>query len=290
MLQDSTEKPIITISNLCFNYSHSQKMILNGISIDIKHGESVVILGENGSGKSTLFFCLLNLLKKTKGSIKIFDQEINHKNIKDIRKKIGFLFQDSTHQLFLPRVKEEVAFAPYNLGLRNDELEARIQKTLSDLGLQQYYDKSTMQLSYGEKKQIAFATIYAMEPDLYILDEPFISLDPHNRSLLIEIMQTIQSKGKTILLVSHELDQIPSFFQRVIVLHQGQIIFDGSINQLFQTPDILSQANLSVPLISQLYCKLKKDGLISKDFEFPTNLTSAIQIFTEILRDSKEKS
>ena len=274
----------ISIDQLNFQYPNNKEAILKDVSFEIKDGESVVILGENGSGKSTLFFCMLDLLKKKSGSIKIYDKELTSKNAQELRKKVGLLFQDSTHQLFLPRVKEEIAFAPYNLGLRDEVLDQKISSTLHELGLDDYIDKSTIHLSYGEKKQIAFASIYAMDPEIYLLDEPFISLDPHNRGLLNIILNRIHSRGKTILMISHELDQIPKFIERAIVLHKGEILFDGDIHDLYSRPNILEQANLAVPICSQIFQNLKETDVIFRDVKNPRDVESAIKLLKKYIK------
>ncbi|MCF2141767.1 MAG: energy-coupling factor ABC transporter ATP-binding protein [Candidatus Lokiarchaeota archaeon] len=248
---------IISFSDVSFSY-HPHLPILKSISFSVEKGEAVVLLGENGSGKSTLFLNLLHLVSGHSGTITAEGLEINHKNEKRIRKKIGLIFQNSNDQLFLPTVKEELAFGPWNLGFRGIKLEKQIFKAAEAIGIQSIMEKKVFHLSQGEKKKVAIAAVYAMDPDIYLFDEPFANLDPKTRQDLTKILFDLHSQGKTILLISHEVDQIPAFFKRVIVLHAGEILFDGKLRGLFQTPEILSKANLRVPIVATLYQKVKK--------------------------------
>lgn len=278
---------IISVEDLTFSYLRN-KEILQGITFNVKKGEKIVFLGENGSGKSTLFLCLLNLIPKFGGSIRYNCENrkitLDKKSAIEIRKRVGMLFQDSNDQLFLPMVKEEIAFGLYNLGYNGKELEEKIKNTVKDLQLEDYIDKKTFHLSHGEKKKIAFAGIYGMDPEIYLLDEPFASLDPKSRIGFYELLKDLDKKDKTILLISHELEFIPEFFNRVIVLDEGKIIYDGSMRELYKSPEILKKANLRVPIISKLIQELIKSGVIPENKKIPINLKESISFFKDLLK------
>lgn len=254
---------VIKVDNL--NFSFGQTRILQNISFRVKKGERVVVLGENGSGKSTLFLCLLHLLQKNKGDISIFGEKVNIKTAPLIRKRVGFVFQDPNEHLFLPTVMDELNFGPYNQGLRQKELEERIRNTIEKLGLNKFMDKKTFQLSFGEKRRVSFGTVQAMKPDLYLLDEPFVSLDPKNQDFLANFLQELADEGKTLLMISHELEQIPEVFNRAIVLHEGKIIYDGSLVALYQKPELIKQANLKVPKMTELISNLYNSNVITRE-------------------------
>ncbi|WP_457556820.1 energy-coupling factor ABC transporter ATP-binding protein [Candidatus Harpocratesius sp.] len=280
---------IISFRDVSFSY-HPYLSVLQSISFSIEKGEAVVFLGENGSGKSTLFLNLLHLVTGHSGKIIAESLEVNRKNEKQIREKIGLIFQNSNDQLFLPTVKEELAFGPWNLGYRGVQLEKQIIKASEAIGIQSIMEKKVFHLSQGEKKKVAIAAVYAMNPDIYLFDEPFSNLDPKTRQDLNKILFDLHFQGKTLLLISHEVDQIPSFFKRAIVLHAGEIIFDGKIRELFQTPEILFKANLRVPIVATLYQKVKKDfpHLIknwSKNRTIPINVAEFKEFLDSLLKE-----
>ncbi|MHA1522315.1 MAG: energy-coupling factor ABC transporter ATP-binding protein [Promethearchaeota archaeon] len=243
---------IIKFENVSFAY-HSQMQTLHNLSFSVNQGEAMVFLGENGSGKSTLFLNILNLVSGHTGSITVENLEVSRKTEKQIRQRVGLIFQNSNDQLFLPTVKEEIAFGPFNLGLSGEELESRILHAAQAIGVEDILDKKIFHLSQGEKKKVSIAAVYAMDPEIYMFDEPFANLDPKTKSDLTQILLELHQKGKTILLISHDLDRLPEFFTRAIVLHAGTKTFDGKLRDLYTRPEILTQANLQVPSVVKLY-------------------------------------
>jgi len=273
--------PIISFRDVSFSY-HSNIQVLKSISFSVNPGEAVVILGENGSGKSTLFLNLLHLVPGHSGAIFVKGLEVNHKNEKKIRQKTGLIFQNSNDQLFLPTVKEEIAFGPWNLGLRGKELKNCINQAAAAINIQNIMEKKVFHLSQGEKRKVAIAAVYAMNPDIFLFDEPFANLDPKTKEDLIRILDNLHHQGKTLLLISHEVDQIPEFFKRGIVLHSGKKIFDGSIRELYKSPKILTQANLRLPLAATLYSRIQElYPHLFKKFDFKPPITG--QEFETIL-------
>jgi len=272
----------IIVKDLHFSFFPHQE-ILKGINLEVKKGESIVILGENGSGKSTFFLNLLNLLPNFTGAIQINGKEVNSKNENEIRKKTGIMFQNPNDQLFLPTVQQELEFGPSNLGINGNDLKTKIAYVIDKLKLQNLIDKKTFHLSYGEKKKIAFASIFSMDPEIYLLDEPYANLDPQTKKEFSEILINLHRNNKTMLIISHDLDKIPKFIKRAVVIHQGEILFDGLINDLFNKMEILQKANLDLPILSILYLKLKDKFHLDNFYEFPRDIND----FLELLKKSR---
>ncbi len=270
----------INVKDLHFSFFPHQE-ILKAINLEVKKGESIVILGENGSGKSTFFLNLLNLLPNFSGEIQINGKEVNRKNEREIRKKIGIMFQNPNDQLFLPTVQQELEFGPSNLGINGNELKSRITQVIDTLKIQNQIDKKTFHLSYGEKKKIAFASIFAMDPEIYLLDEPYANLDPQTKKEFSEILISLHQNNKTILIISHDLNNIPKFIKRAVVIHQGEILFDGLINNLYNKMEILQKANLDLPILSMLYLKLMDDFHLEKILNFPRDVDDFLELFNK---------
>ncbi|MHA1476081.1 MAG: energy-coupling factor ABC transporter ATP-binding protein [Promethearchaeota archaeon] len=284
-MNENETPPQIDVKDLHFSFFPHQE-ILKGINIEVKKGESVVILGENGSGKSTFFLNLLNLLPNFTGAIQINGKEVNRKNERNIRKKVGIMFQNPNDQLFLPTVQQELEFGPSNLGINGIDLKTRIDYVIKTLKLQNLIDKKTFHLSYGEKKKIAFASIFSMDPEIYLLDEPYANLDPQTKNEFSEILISLHQNNKTILIISHDLDKIPKFIKRAVVIHQGEILFDGLINDLYNKMEILQKANLDLPILSILYLKLRDEFHLDSDIEFPRDINDFLKLFKKSRTDS----
>jgi cobalt/nickel transport system ATP-binding protein len=181
---------VINIKNLSFKY-HDGSEALKNVCLNISENGKIAFVGGNGAGKSTLLLHLNGILKG-EGELKVFDLELNKKNLIEIRKKIGLLFEDPDDQLFCPTVFEDIAFGPLNLGLPEDEIMRRVKESLSKVGLEGFENRSPHHLSYGEKKRIALATLFSMNPQILALDEPTSNLDPKNRRKLIEILKSFK--------------------------------------------------------------------------------------------------
>ncbi|QEE15822.1 energy-coupling factor ABC transporter ATP-binding protein [Promethearchaeum syntrophicum] len=275
----------IKVKDLHFSF-FPQHEILKGINLELKKGESLIILGENGSGKSTFFLNLLNLLPNYTGKIEISGKEVNRKNEKDIRKRVGIMFQNPNDQLFLPTVLQELEFGPSNLGINGKELKSRIKYVIDTLKLHNLIDKKTFHLSYGEKKKIAFASIFSMDPEIYLLDEPYANLDPRTKKEFSEIFENLNQKKKSMLIISHDLDKIPKFIKRTIVIHQGEILFDGLINDLYNKMEILQKANLDLPILSILYLKLKEELHLKEKMNFPRDINDFLELLKNTRKDN----
>jgi len=227
---------------------------LEHVSFDIDKGESVVLAGPNGAGKSTLLLHLNGILhsKTSLGSIKIFGEPIDPKKVHEMPKKIGIVFQDPDDMLFMPLLGDDVAFGPINLGLDKEEVQRRVTDALEMVGLAGYEHRVPHHLSGGEKRRAALATVLSMEPEILAMDEPTANLDPKSRRELIEILKRFKEKGKTLLIITHDVNAIPELAERVIILNKT-VIADGTTRDIFSETEMLVKIGLDVPVIMQFF-------------------------------------
>lgn len=237
----------ILAKDLSFSYQKGNE-ILEHISFSLKEGESVGLIGANGVGKSTLLKLLVGLVSGYEGSLTIDGLPVIKKNYKEIRKKVGYVFQDSESQLFLSTVYEDVAFGPRNYGFPEEEVEKRVMEALKKVGLTDLKDRHIYRMSGGQKKLASLATILSMEPEILLLDEPSVVLDPKNRRNLIRILNEI---GSAKIIASHDLDFIMDTCKRTILLHDKKIIKDGDTMEILWDRKLLEENGLELPLSLQ---------------------------------------
>ncbi|NJE84827.1 ATP-binding cassette domain-containing protein [Thermococcus sp. CX2] len=253
------------------HFSYAGREVLRDVNLTIEGGEIFGILGPNGAGKSTLVLHLNGILKPKKGKV-IIDGLDPAKNPKEVRRKVGIVFQDPNDQLFSPTVFEDVAFGPYNLGLRGEKLRERVLWALRQVGMEGYAERETKELSFGEKKRIAIATILAMEPEIIVFDEPFANLDFKGKRLLGELIRGMKEEGKTVILASHEAEYL-TLCDRIALMDSGKIITVGTPEEILGNPRLLREHNLEVPSIVELFLSL---GL-----KVPRNVEEARKILEE---------
>ena len=238
---------IVEVKNLQHVYPDGT-IALRDISFLIHHGESVGIIGANGAGKSTLLLHLNGYLTATSGGIIIGDDQLSKKNLPEIRRTVGMVFQDPEDQLFMPTVYDDVAFGPLNLGLSTTEIETRVMEALERVGAVDLRDKPPYHLSGGEKKRVAIATVLSMLPEILVLDEPTNGLDPHARRQLIALLQAFHH---TRIVTSHDLDMVLELCDRTIVLHDGRVMADGPTLEIFNNQELLKSCRLEKPFAMQ---------------------------------------
>ncbi|MBR1560342.1 MAG: ABC transporter ATP-binding protein [Clostridia bacterium] len=234
---------MIEFRDVRFAYEQG-RTVLDGLSFTIRDGEAVGLIGCNGAGKSTLMKALLGLVT-AEGKISVDGLEVTKQNLAQIRRKLGFVLQDSDDQMFMPTVYEDMMFAPLNYGLTRGEAEARVDAALQELGLQELKHRHNHKLSGGEKRMAAIATILAMEPDAVLMDEPTAALDPYNRRVVIN---TIRALRQTKLITSHDLDMILDTCDRVILLSGGRIAADGPAEVVLRDKALLEAHRMELPL------------------------------------------
>ena len=220
---------MIKVETYTFKYPDG-KVALQDIGFEVRDGECLGIIGANGSGKTTLLLSIVGILKG-KGKIEVKGVPLSNKTIKEIRKVVGFLFQDPDTQLFSPTVFEDVAFGPFNMGLSPDEVKKRVKDALFQVGLPGYEEKITHHLSIGEKKRVALAGILSMDPEVLLLDEPTSSLDPRARRELIALLSHMK---KTTIIATHDLPLVELLCDRVIILQDGHIVWIGATHEIIK--------------------------------------------------------
>jgi cobalt/nickel transport system ATP-binding protein len=274
------EKPILRVENLYYAYGNG-KSALDGVSADICEGEKIAVVGSNGSGKSTFFLNINGVFTPEQGKIIYRGITANKKNLNELRKNIGIVFQDADNQIIASTVRAEVAFGPMNLKLPKEEVLERVDRALAYMDLSDFKDRPPHYLSGGEKKRVSIADIIAMKPEIIIFDEPMAALDPVNALMLEEVLDKLGSEGKTMLISTHDVDFAYKWAERVLVFCQGKIIADGTPLEIFKNTEILKQANLKQPTLLEVYESLVKNHLLEDAKAYP----KSIQEFKVILEN-----
>lgn len=238
---------IIELQGVHYSYPDGTRA-LNGISFRIVHGESVGIVGANGAGKSTLLLQINGTLLPTQGSVSIGETILSKKTAKEIRKKIGFVFQDPDDQIFMPTVFEDVAFGPLHLGWTLENVEQSAMKALEQVNCLHLKDRPPHRLSLGQRRSISIASVISMDPDILIMDEPSSNLDPRSRRQLIQLLKKFDHSK---MLASHDLDMVMQLCDRTIILNEGTVVADGKTLELFSNETLLEENGLEKPLSMQ---------------------------------------
>lgn len=257
----------ITIKNLTYTYNAGtafEKKALDDVSLTIDKGSFVGLIGHTGSGKSTLIQHLNALLKPTSGQVLIDGRDIHSdkSKLKEIRQKVGLVFQYPEHQLFEMTVFQDVAFGPSNMGFSKEDIEERVIAALDIVGIgKDAYEKSPFELSGGQKRRTAIAGVLAMKPEVLILDEPTAGLDPHGRDeILAKIHEMHKKLNITVILVSHSMEDIARLVDSIIVMNNGTIHFSGTPTEVFSHAEELEKIGLAAPSITYLMHALNKNG------------------------------
>ncbi len=230
----------IDVSNLNFSYEHSQPVLKN-ISFHASEHDSIGLIGANGQGKSTLLKLLVGLDLNFTGEIRVQEIPLSNKTLGAVREKIGYIFQDSDSQLFMSTVHDDVAFGPRNMDLPEDEVEKRVDHALEVTRISHLKERPIYKLSGGEKKLASIATIISMTPNILLMDEPSVALDPRNRRNLISILNTFEHLK---IIASHDLDMIQQTCNRVMLMYQGQIVADGTPETILNDTALLEKYGL----------------------------------------------
>ena len=234
---------MIEFQNVSFAYE-KDRPVLRELSFRIGDGEAVGLIGANGAGKSTVMKLLLGLIAPTEGSILVDGIRVGKKSLPEIRRKLGFVLQNSDNQMFMPTVYEDMIFAPLNYGLSREKAERRVDTALERLGMQELKHRHNHRISGGEKRMAAIATILAMEPEAVLMDEPSSALDPCNRRRVINIIRELP---QTKLITSHDLDMILDTCERVILLSGGRIVADGPADVILRDKALLEAHRMELP-------------------------------------------
>ncbi|MDE6936169.1 MAG: energy-coupling factor transporter ATPase [Oscillospiraceae bacterium] len=261
-------KPIIRVENLTHTYGENTpfcRSAVDGVSMEIYEGEFLGVIGHTGSGKSTLIQHLNGLLKPTSGAVYLGDRDIwaEPKKIRDVRFRVGLVFQYPEYQLFEETVYKDVAFGPRNMGLDEKEIDRRVRAALAFAGLgEDLLEKSPFDLSGGQKRRVAIAGVIAMDPEVLILDEPSAGLDPAGRRSMLENIRAYhRQKGTTVVMVSHSMDEVAENVDRIVVLANAGVVMSGTPHEVFSRARELMDVGLNVPQVTQVAMELKRQGV-----------------------------
>lgn len=259
---------------------------LRNVNIQVKEGEIIGLLGSNGCGKTTLLLHLNGILQPQKGEVKFKGERIKYdkKYLKNLRRKVGMVFQNPDDQIISPTVWQEVAFGPVNLGWDEDKINERVNYALSLLQISHLRDKPPHYISYGEKKKLSIASIIAMDPEVLLLDEPTSNLDPKSASRMMKIIYDLNKKeGKTIVIATHDIDLAPVYIDKVCLMRDGRIIKSGTPRDVLSDRELIRASNLRLPRVGHLIEVLvKEDGLNFN--EIPLTIGQARRLIGELIK------
>ncbi|MDQ3357960.1 MAG: energy-coupling factor ABC transporter ATP-binding protein [Actinomycetota bacterium] len=234
---------VLEVSGLAYAYPDGRQA-LYGVDLRVDRGERVAMLGPNGAGKTTLVLHLNGIHTPGAGSVRVAGLPVAPEHLQEIRRRVGIVFQDPDDQLFMPTVRDDVAFGPANLGVRGAELEARVQEALEAVGMTDVVDRPPHHLSFGQRRRVAVATVLAMRPDVLVLDEPSSNLDPASRR---ELAQVLDGLDITVLMVTHDLPYALELCERSVILSDGVIVADGPTAQVLADTELMTAHRLELP-------------------------------------------
>ncbi len=234
---------VLDVRGLAYAYPDGHQA-LYGMDLQVLAGERVALLGPNGAGKTTLVLHLNGILAAGAGSVAVSGLQVTKENLREVRRRVGVVFQDPDDQLFMPTVRDDVAFGPANLGLRGADLDARVRDALDKVGMADFADRPPHHLSFGQRRRVAVATVLAMEPEILVLDEPSSNLDPASRRELADILRDLDV---TVLMVTHDLPYAFELCPRSVVLSDGVVVADGSTYDVLTDDALMSAHRLELP-------------------------------------------
>ena len=259
---------ILETQELTYTYSIGtpfEKTAVDHVSLSVNEGEMIGVMGHTGSGKSTLIQHFNGLLQPTSGKVLLDGRDIwaDKKKIRDVRFQVGLVFQYPEYQIFEETVFRDIAFGPKNMGLDDAEIKRRVLETANDIGLpEELMERSPFELSGGQKRRVAIAGVMAMEPKVLILDEPTAGLDPAGRDLILEHIKAYHRRTKnTIMIVSHSMEDIATFADRILVMNKGSLFCFDETEKVFARAEEIAQIGLDVPQVTKIFLELRRRGL-----------------------------
>ncbi|MEA4972829.1 MAG: ABC transporter ATP-binding protein [Candidatus Metalachnospira sp.] len=280
------KRELLSVKNVCFGYD--DKAILKNVSLSIYYGEKIAVMGPNGAGKSTFLLNINGVLTPDEGEIFLEGNEINKKNISNLRKNVGFVFQNADDQIIASTVRTEISFGPMNLKLPKDEVKNRVENAMDYLDLTKMADRPPHYLSGGEKKRVSIADIIAMKAKIMIFDEPMSALDNINSENVENILNNLHDDGTTLVVATHDTDFAYRFADRIIIFMEGNVIADGVPDEIFSDDSILKTAHLKKPLLLEINKALQQYGILDKCETAPKNIKQMIKMINAIKKTKGE--
>ena len=282
----------IITENLCHTYSRGtpfEKTAIHDVSLTIPKGQLTALIGHTGSGKSTFIQHLNALLQPTTGRVLLDGADINRDKFarRDVKWKVGLVFQYPEYQLFEETVYRDIAFGPTNMKLSKEEIDERVREAAAFTGVDEaLFERSPLELSGGQKRRIAIAGVIAMRPEVLILDEPTAGLDPAGRTQILDnIFRYREKSGATVLIVSHSMDDVARFAERIIVFHEGTVAMDGTPPEIFSHAQKLLEIGLNIPKAAELALALRR-----RNIPLPDSVFTHEQLLEALLQTRGEKS
>ncbi len=272
------------IREMGYIYPNGTEALIN-INLSISKGELVGIMGKNGAGKTTLIRTLNGLIRPSRGNIFIENENINSKTIASLSKNVGIVFQNPYHQLFANSIEEEIKFSLKSLNLSKEEIQNRINQILQDFNLEKYRKRSPLNISGGESKKLAIASIICRNPEVLVFDEPTLGQDEKEIKFFINLINNERKKGKTIIIITHNTEFAYEYLPRTILMADGQIVADGLTKRVLNNTFLLSQTSLILPQIRQFCSALQQIG-----FQETNNITSRNEMVEYLRNFLKDKS
>ncbi|MFA5364165.1 MAG: ABC transporter ATP-binding protein [Candidatus Bathyarchaeia archaeon] len=272
---------MIEVKDLYYSYPTGLEA-LKGIDLTVNDGEFLAVMGQNGAGKTTLVKHFNGLLKPTKGAILVDGVSTRDVSVAKLARNVGFVFQNPDHQLFSETVEDEISFALKNFGFKPEVIEKQVDWALNLLDIVQYKKTSPFMLSGGERKRVALASILAWDPRVIVLDEPTIGQDHHQKEKLQQFILQLNSQKKTVVVVTHDVEFVAECNPRVILMRQGKILAEGVADEILTQPDLVAQASIVPPQVTQIFLELADLGL-------PTNVIDVHEATKILLQRLREK-
>lgn len=251
---------MIEVRNVSFSYPNGVQA-LRDVSLTIRKGEFVAVMGQNGAGKTTLVKHFNGLLKPTKGEVTVDGVNTKKASVASLARKVGFVFQNPDHQLFCDTVEEEISFGLRNFGFKEDVIHKRVDWALNLLNLTEYRKSSPFMLSGGERKRVALASVLAWDPDVVVLDEPTIGQDHMQKEKLRQFIIQLKTRGKTVVAVTHDVEFVAECSPRLLLMSEGRILADGSADTVLSDARLLEKASVVPPQVTQIFLGLADLGL-----------------------------
>lgn len=259
-----TPTAAIAVEHVRFRYASAAPEVLHGIDLRIDEGEFIALIGQNGAGKTTLAKHFNGLLKPTSGSVEVMGIDTRTAGVPKLAQTVGYVYQNPDHQIFAQRVRAEVAFGPRNLGLEEADVDQRVHDALELVGLLDHADVYAFSLGRGQRQKLAVASVLAMAPRILVVDEPTTGLDRKGSASILDLLSRWNTDGRTIVIITHDMQLVAERVPRTIVVGEGQILADGSTRDILSDAPLLAQAYLRPPQITRIAQQLGSHGISPK--------------------------
>ena len=270
---------ILKAENVFYSYDDGKTHSLNGLSLEIRRGKKIAVMGANGSGKSTFFLCCNGVYRPSEGTIYFHGKPVDYsrKGLLQLRQKVGIVFQDPDNQLFSASVFQEISFGILNLGVPEEEARKEVERIMDEMEITPYRDRPTHALSGGQKKQVSIADILIMKPEIVILDEPAAALDPKHTVLVNQAVDRMTGEGITVMMATHDVNYAMEWADEVMIFRDGTVAAHGVPEQVFEDKQLLRETTLEQAAVLQLFDSLKKKGILKEELPLPRSLGALLQ-------------